>query len=118
LVDTTTIVNALFSNAGLAQLSFGGVLGYVIGWGAKKLLKLISMIVGATLAVVGIIILYLNSQGVVTINYTKLDSLIVNFGQWVLESASSALQGAQLAAGSLSLVGGLIVWFLTGFKTS
>jgi len=45
-----------------------------------------------------------------------LESLISNFGQWVLGIASSALQGAQLAVGSLSLVGGLVLGFAYGFK--
>ncbi|MGO9644344.1 MAG: FUN14 domain-containing protein [Candidatus Bathyarchaeia archaeon] len=116
MADVTSIIGSLLSNGELAQLGFGGVLGYLIGWGFKKLVKLISMIVSATLAIVGAILLYLNSQGVISINYGQLESLISNFGEWVLGMASSALQGAQLAAGSLSLVGGVVLGFLYGFK--
>jgi len=84
LADVTSIIGSVLSNGELAQLGFGGVVGYLMGWGFKKLVKLISMIVGATLAIVCAILLYLNSQGVITINYTQLESLISNFEQWVL----------------------------------
>ncbi len=116
LVDSSSIVNALFSNAGLAQLSFGGILGFVIGWASKKLLKLISMIVGATLAVVGLIIAYLSTQKVITINYNQTQVLIANIGQWIIRTAESVLQSAQVSTSSIGIIGGLLLGFMLGFK--
>jgi len=116
LVDTTSIVNVLFSNSGLTQLSFGGVLGYVIGWGFKKLIRILFVIIGATLAIVGAVLVYLNTEGVITINYNQLESLIISNGQWLLGVVESGLQSSQSAMGSLSLLSGLAFGFLYGFK--
>lgn len=115
-VDVESIVSSLLSNVDLAQLGFGGLLGYVVGWGFKKLVRVISVIIGVTLAFVAAILLYLNAQGLITINYNRFGLWIVNVGQWVLGIAESALQSARSTLGPLSLVGGLLVGFILGFK--
>ena len=115
-MDLASIINSLISNGEIAQLGFGGLLGFVLGWGFKKLLKLLSVIVAATIAFIGVVLLYLNSQGVITLNYDRLESWIVSAGQWSLGIAEAALLYAQSAVGSLSLVGGLLIGFMFGFK--
>ena len=114
--DITSIISSLLSNGEVAQLSFGGVLGYVLGWGFKKLLKLLSVIVAATIAFIGVVLLYLNSQGVITLNYDRLQSWILGVGQWSLGIVESALANVLSAVGSLSLIGGLLLGFMLGFK--
>ena len=111
-MDVTSIISSVLSNGELAQLGFGGVLGYVIGWGSKKLLRLLSLIVAVTLAVVGIIIAYLSAQGVITVNYGQLEVLTLNIGQWIIGTAESVLQSAQFSISSV----GIMLGFMLGFK--
>ncbi|MGO9643773.1 MAG: FUN14 domain-containing protein [Candidatus Bathyarchaeia archaeon] len=116
MLDASSVITSILSNVSLSQLGFAGILGYVAGWGLKKLAKLLSMVVGATLAVVGLIIAYLSSQNVIIINYNQLQVLIVNIGQWIIGTAESVLRSSQLSAGSVGTIGGLLFGFALGFR--
>ena len=52
------------------SIGFGGVAGFLIGFAIKKAMKLMMIIVGLFFAALG----YLNYQGIVTVNWDKLNS--------------------------------------------
>jgi len=90
------------------QLGAGGILGFVVGYAIKKMMKIVAVILGLfTLA-----LLYLGHTGVISVNYDKLldaiEKLYGNSGgatQWLTPIV------ANLPFASVFLVGAAI-----GFK--
>jgi uncharacterized membrane protein (Fun14 family) len=90
------------------QLGAGGIGGFIVGYAIKKLSKLIAIIIG--LFVVALI--YLGTQGIISINYTALwNALSGSLGK--VGSAFSWLVGV---VSLLPFAGSFIVGFLLGFK--
>ena len=90
------------------QLGIGGVGGFILGFAAKKISKLIIILLGIFLAA----LIYLSTQNIITINYQAL---------W--NAAAGLLGGAERAApllvglvSVLPFAGSFIVGFLVGFK--
>jgi len=54
----------------LVTISFGGITGFLLGYFLKKLIKIMAFIVGGILA----LLLYLQTQQIITINMTKLQT--------------------------------------------
>lgn len=87
------------------QLGAGGILGFVVGYAIKKVLKLLALIVGFF----ALILIYLGYVGIINVNYDKLtetvEGLIGNVGgasEWLspiianLPFAGSFVVGAAL----------------------
>jgi len=90
------------------QLGIGGIGGFIVGFVIKKISKLIIFLIGLGL----IALLYLSTQGVISINYVSLfEALKGAFG--------FAGQAASWLAGLVSILpfaGSFVVGFLLGLK--
>jgi len=90
------------------QLGIGGIGGFIVGYALKKLSKLIVVLIGIFI----IALIYLSTQGIISINYQAL---------W--NAAAGLVGGAEQAASwlvgiisVLPFIGSFIVGFLLGFK--
>ena len=92
----------------VAQLGFGGIVGFVIGYAVKKILKLTLIFLGLYAASLA----YLQHRGFITINYDKFSE--------AFQSLISMIQGGFTLPGFLTtnipFAGSLIVGFGLGFK--
>lgn len=90
------------------QLGLGAVGGFIVGFAVKKLAKLLIILLGVFV----LILLYLGTSGVISINYSALWNTIVG---WL----GGAGQAASWLVGLISLIpflGSFLVGFLLGFK--
>jgi len=90
------------------QLGIGGVGGFVVGFTVKKISKLIIFLIGLLI----IVLLYLGTSGIISINYGALWEALKG-------SFSFAGQAAGWLIALVSLIpfmGSFIVGFLLGFK--
>jgi uncharacterized membrane protein (Fun14 family) len=90
------------------QLGLGAVGGFIVGFAIKKLAKLFIVLLGILI----IILLYLGTSGVISINYSALWNTIAG---WL----GGAGQAASWLVGLISLIpflGSFMVGFLLGFK--
>jgi uncharacterized membrane protein (Fun14 family) len=90
------------------QLGLGAVGGFIVGFVIKKLARLFIVLLGIFI----IILLYLGTSGVISINYSALWSTITS---WL----GGAGQAASWLIGLISLIpfiGSFIVGFLLGLK--
>jgi uncharacterized membrane protein (Fun14 family) len=55
----------------LSIVGFGGIVGFLIGFMLKKVMKILAVVAGIFLAV----LMYLESQGIMTINWEKLQNI-------------------------------------------
>lgn len=55
----------------LGTVGFGGVAGFLVGFALKKIIKILSIIAGVFFAAV----MYLQSQGILNINWEKLQTV-------------------------------------------
>jgi len=90
------------------QFGIGGIGGFVAGFAAKKISKLIIIIVG--LFVIGL--LYLGTSGIINISYDKLWNAMA-------DGLGLAGRGAEWLVGLISILpfmGSFVIGFLIGFK--
>jgi uncharacterized membrane protein (Fun14 family) len=90
------------------QLGLGAVGGFIVGFAIKKLAKLFIILLGIFI----IILLYLGTSGVISINYSALWSTIAG---WL----GGAGQAASWLVGLISILpflGSFLVGFLLGLK--
>jgi len=98
-----------------ALASFGGAatVGAALGWGFKKLLKVLLVVLAAFLALIGIPMGYLTYEGVITINWERLYTLLNS-------AATASASWFSTAAQTVSLVvpafGGFAAGFAVGFQ--
>jgi uncharacterized membrane protein (Fun14 family) len=99
--------------SGLLSFSGAGLIGFLIGYGTKKVLKLIAIILGGLLAIVMVPMAYLASKGIITVNYDKLTVLLESWGNSALFAATSSVSALTI---SLPITGGLAAGFAYGLK--
>jgi uncharacterized membrane protein (Fun14 family) len=90
------------------QLGLGAVGGFVVGFALKKLAKLFIVLIG----ILVIVLLYLGTSDVISINFSALWGTIAD---WL----GGAAQAASWLVGFISLlpfIGSFIVGFLIGLK--
>jgi len=92
------------------EFGTGGVIGGIIGFAAKKIAKIIAVIVGLELA----LFKFLESRGILTVDWDKLSA-------GFLKASQDAAQGAppswiQTILSTLSVGAGFTGGFLLGFK--
>lgn len=96
------------------QLGFeagsGAIIGGIIGFAAKKVAKVIAVLVGLELA----LFKFLESRGILTVDWEKLTAGIVRTSQ---DAASGAPPDwVMTILSTLSISGGFAAGFLVGFK--
>ena len=90
-----------------------GAVGALLGYGCKKLLKVLLVILAAFTALIGIPLGYLTYEGVITINWDKLYALLDSAAT---VSASWFSTTAQAAAIAVPAFGGFAAGFAVGFQ--
>jgi uncharacterized membrane protein (Fun14 family) len=90
------------------QFGIGGVGGFIVGYAIKKISKLAAILIGLII----LLLLYLSTQGIISINFEALFNAVSGlFG--------SAGQAASWLVGVISIIpfmGSFVVGFLLGFK--
>ncbi|EFW90271.1 FUN14 family superfamily protein [Haladaptatus paucihalophilus DX253] len=92
------------------QLGSGAVIGGIIGFAAKKVAKLIAVIVGLELA----LFKFLESRGILTVDWEKLSAGLLKTGQ-VAENGTPPSWLTTLLS-TLSVSAGFIGGFMIGFR--
>ena len=90
------------------ELGLGTIGGFIVGFAMKKLAKLFLVLIG----VLVIVLLYLGTSGVISINFTALWDMITGL-------LGGATQAASWLVGLISLlpfIGSFMVGFLLGLK--
>lgn len=92
------------------EFGTGGVVGALIGFFAKKLAKVIAVIIGAELA----LFKFLESREILIVDWEKLTAGLVSLG----ESATSSTPPSWVMTilSTLSVSAGFVGGFLLGFK--
>ncbi len=96
----------------LPGLMGGGAAGYVVGWGFKKIFKIILTIVGVISALVFTVIYWLEYKGVlkVTVDFAKFYALLNGVTTSAINHASAVTSFAlQLNVGFVGFVGGALL---------
>jgi len=95
----------------LASLGFGGVAGAVVGYTAKKVTKLVALILGLAFILVQVLVY----QGLITVNWSAVQTTAE--GVWTdAHGVTLADRSWQILAANLPFGGGFVTGFLLGFK--
>jgi uncharacterized membrane protein (Fun14 family) len=92
------------------EFGSGAVIGGIIGFAAKKVAKIIAVIVGLELA----LFKFLESRGILTVDWEKLTSGLVQTSQDAATGAPPSWLSSILS--TLSISAGFTGGFLVGFK--
>jgi uncharacterized membrane protein (Fun14 family) len=90
------------------QLGVGGIGGFIVGYAIKKISKLIVVLMGLFI----IFLLYLGTNGIISVNYKELWNALAHL-------LGFASQAAAWLVGLISLLpfmGSFLAGFLLGFK--
>ncbi|MFC6726255.1 FUN14 domain-containing protein [Halobium palmae] len=88
----------------------GAVVGGVIGFAAKKVAKLVAVIVGLELA----LFKFLESREILSVNWERLTAGLVGTGERAVDGAPP--DWVMTILSTLSISGGFTAGFLVGFK--
>jgi uncharacterized membrane protein (Fun14 family) len=98
-----------FTQLGI-EAGSGAIIGGIIGFAAKKVAKIVAIIVGLELA----LFKFLESRGILTVDWEKLTAGLVETTQ---DAASGTPPGwVQTILSTLSISGGFAAGFFVGFK--
>ncbi|MBV9177448.1 MAG: FUN14 domain-containing protein [Nitrososphaeraceae archaeon] len=73
----------------LTSLGFGGIVGFLVGIAIKYIIKILAVIVGLILAA----LMYLESQGILNVNWGKLQAMSQPFLSTLTNSLNSTTGG-------------------------
>ena len=90
------------------QFGTGGIGGFIVGYAMKKISKLLAILVGLFI----VFLLYLSTQGIITVNYGELWNALASLFAFAKESASWFIGLISL----LPFMGSFIVGLILGFK--
>lgn len=90
------------------QLGTGGILGFIVGYSLKKMMKVLAVIIGFF----ALILIYLGHTGIINVNYDKLAEAVK--GIYGNTGKVSALITPILA--SLPFAGTFLLGMIIGFK--
>jgi len=103
LIDITSALTGI-----IAQVGVGGILGFVVGYALKKVVKLVLVLAGLFV----MILAYLGLRGVITVNFEALESLISSG----LASGSQFVGVIAAIIAALPFAGSFLAGFLLGLK--
>ena len=81
----------------LLSLGSGGIVGFVVGFALKKVMKILAIIAGIFLGS----LIYLQSQSIIAVNWEKLQSIL----QSTLPIINNSISDAGLANGITGIIG-------------
>ena len=91
------------------EMGTGAVIGGLIGFAAKKIAKIIAVIIGIELA----IFRFLETKGIITVDWNALTGNLLNLGGGATEQSTSWLNAI---VSTLSIGAGFTGGFFVGFK--
>ena len=94
-----------------AQLGFGGMVGFAIGYAVKKILKIILVFIGLYF----ISLLYFSHVGFIEINYDRIASAFESFASKLLHGGITI---PSFMTANIPFIGSFIVGFGLGLKVS
>ena len=107
----TVELSSLLPSVG--SFSGGGAVGALLGYGFKKLVKVLLIVLAAFTALIGIPLGYLTYEGVITINWDRLFELLNSAAS---ASASWFSTATQALAVAVPAFGGFAAGFALGFQ--
>ena len=90
------------------QLGIGAIGGFIVGYAVKKISKLVAVLVGLLI----IFLVYLSTQGIISLNYDALWSWLADS----LKLTGPAFSWLVAIISLLPFAGSFIAGFLLGFK--
>lgn len=90
------------------QLGAGGILGFVVGYAVKKVLKILALIVGFF----ALVLIYLGYIGIIDVNYDKLIEMV----EGLIGNVGAASEWLSLIIASLPFAGSFVVGIVLGLK--
>jgi len=109
-VTATDLSNLL---PALGSFSGAGAVGALLGYGFKKLVKVLLIVLAAITALIGIPLGYLTYEGVITINWDRLYALLNSAASASTSWFSTAAQAVSVA---IPAFGGFAAGFAVGFQ--
>ncbi|MDY6774112.1 MAG: FUN14 domain-containing protein [Candidatus Nanohaloarchaea archaeon] len=106
--DATMVENLLGSEV-VMNLGTGAVLGFISGYAAKIVTKIVAVVAGLSI----LFVKWLESQGLVNIDWVSLGGGVVKFGG---QAASGAPSLADQIVSTMGLGGGFAAGFYLGFR--
>jgi uncharacterized membrane protein (Fun14 family) len=95
----------------LFSVGSGGVMGFVIGFAIKKVMKILAVIAGAYFAA----LIYLQSQGIINVNWDKLQTVSQSLLTTLSNSLTDTSQISTIAGNlGIPLTGGLAAGLAAG----
>lgn len=91
------------------EVGSGGVLGFITGLLAKKVTKLVALLVGGLL----VFAKWLEGQGVISVDWARVTGGLIDIGSAAAETAPTLFQRI---VSTLGLTGGFVAGFALGFK--
>jgi uncharacterized membrane protein (Fun14 family) len=90
------------------QIGAGGILGFIVGYAVKKLLKVLAVIIG----LFALALIYLGYTGIINVNYDKLTVAI----EGIIGKLNGASALISPIIASLPFAGTFIIGAVIGFK--
>ena len=97
----------------IGSFSGAGAVGALLGYGMKKLVKVLLIVLAAFTALIGIPFGYLTYEGVITINWDRLYALLDSTDSTSISWLSTT---AQAVAVAVPAFGGFAAGFAVGFQ--
>lgn len=95
----------------LFSIGSGGVFGFLVGFAIKKVMKILAVVVGVFFGAM----MYLQSQGIVNVNWDKLQSVSLSTVTTIANSFTDTGQISSIAGDlGIPLTGGLAAGFAIG----
>jgi uncharacterized membrane protein (Fun14 family) len=101
----------------LPQLGFLGIVGFVVGWAFKKVMKLLAIIAGVIIGLFMALLYALSGWGIITINQARLSMATEQASTWAgTQAVIMANLVTQLGSITLAYSGSFLVGGALGFK--
>jgi len=108
-------MNDLLVSLGL-QLGAGGVSGFALGYGLKKITRLLLTALSILTALFMLPLMWLVNVGVITVNWTRFAIVMEETATWIFTGFSNVLGQWSVLAGSAALGGGFAAGLALGLK--
>jgi len=92
----------------LYQLGAGGILGFIVGYAVKKVIKILAVIAG----LFALVLIYLGYTDIISVNYTKLVEAV----EGLMGGLGGASQLVSPIVASLPFAGSFLVGAALGLK--
>lgn len=109
MAESSTLMQAINPSGLGLEIGSGAVLGYISGLLAKKMTKIVAILVGGLL----LFAKWLEGQGVISVDWTAVSGGLVDVGS---AAAGAAPTLFERVVSTLGLGGGFSVGFFLGFK--